>query len=98
MRLGSILERLDEFADEDAIYISRESPVNAETNATVSTIDDDGAPLVAMESMTYLLEISIARDVLQVWSEWRGGRNPSIHEKVAAVVYYADTDAFLPVE
>lgn len=98
MQLGSILERLEEFAEEDAIHVSRESPITMETDVTVSSFDDEGTPVVALESMTCLLEIGIARDVLRVWSEWRAGRQPNTDEKVAAIVYDAQSDAVLPVE
>jgi hypothetical protein len=45
---------------------------------------------------TYVLELWVAREVLEVWSAWRGGRVPSLAEACAAVVYYVENDAYLP--
>jgi hypothetical protein len=49
------------------------------------------------EDMAYLLEVDLAREVLEVWSAWRNGRSPTPAESVAAVVHYAEHDAYLPV-
>lgn len=47
--------------------------------------------------MAYLLEVELAREVLEVWSAWRNGEEPTLAESVEAVVHYAEHDAFLPV-
>ena len=46
--------------------------------------------------MSYLLEVSLAKEVVQVWSEWRDGRRPTAIDKCEAVIYYAEHDAYLP--
>ena len=47
---------------------------------------------------TYLLEISLAVEALDVWSEWRSRRTPTISEAVAAITWYGDHDAYQPVD
>lgn len=47
--------------------------------------------------MTYVLEVRIAKEALEVWSEWRAGRPPSQHDKYEAVIHYATHDAYLPL-
>lgn len=47
--------------------------------------------------LTYLLEVSLARDVLDVWTSWRNGAQPSPEEAARAVIYYAQHDAYEPV-
>lgn len=47
--------------------------------------------------MAYLLEVDLAQDVLKVWSDWRNGEQPTSADSVAAVVYYAEHDAYIPV-
>jgi hypothetical protein len=46
--------------------------------------------------MLYLLEVSLAREVLEVWTAWRDGRRPTISEACEAIIYYASNDAYLP--
>ncbi len=55
----------------------------------IETSDPPGFRLV--------LEVTIAREVLRVWSAWRDGRKPGADEAAAAVIHYAEKDAYLPV-
>ena len=48
--------------------------------------------------LKYFLEVEIAREAIDVWRNWRGGRVPSLDEKLEAVTYYAENDALLPPE
>lgn len=43
------------------------------------------------------LEATIASEVVRVWSAWRDGRRPEPDEAAAAVIYYAENNAYLPV-
>src|SRR4051794_37255170 len=54
-------------------------------------------PEAEAAGMSYVLEVRIAKEVLEVWAEWRGGRPPSQHDKYAAVIHYATHDAYLPL-
>jgi hypothetical protein len=45
----------------------------------------------------YVLDVSIAREVLAVWSAWRGGARPSDEQAASAVIHYAQHDAYQPV-
>ena len=44
---------------------------------------------------TYFLEVSVAKNVLRAWSFVRAGRKPDISEACAAIIYYAQNDAYL---
>lgn len=44
-----------------------------------------------------VLDVKIAREVLDVWSAWRGGARPTLDQAVEAVLHYATHDAYLPV-
>ena len=48
--------------------------------------------------LKYFLEVEIAREAIDVWRNWRGGRVPSLDEKLEGVTYYAENDAWLPPE
>lgn len=52
----------------------------------------------APDGWTYLLELWIAQEVLEVWSAWRDGRVPTPAEGAEAVAHYAEYDAYQPVE
>jgi hypothetical protein len=49
------------------------------------------------EGTEYVLEVSLMRNVLKVWSAWRNGAAPSIPQACEAVLHYAERDAYLPV-
>ena len=48
--------------------------------------------------MSYLLEVFLAKEVVEAWSGGRGGYQPAVKEKCAAVIHYAVNDAFLEVD
>lgn len=94
MTLAEAIERLEEFDADQIIYVVNTTPVS---EAVVDYETDDGDVPASADGMRYLLEISLARDAIRVWSEWREGRQPTLDEKVQAVIYYAENDAFMPV-
>jgi hypothetical protein len=86
--LEEVVGRLEEFSAEDVIY------AEAPTGSARAAVGPDEANL----GVPYLLEVALAREAIEVWQKWRGGRVPTLEDKVAAVAYYARNDAFLPVE
>jgi hypothetical protein len=52
----------------------------------------------AEPNLVYLLEVGVAREAIDVWHAWRPGRSPSLDDQLQAVIYYAENDAWLPVE
>jgi hypothetical protein len=98
MNLGQALESLEEHDSEWIIYVRADDPIDARTEVVVDACAGSGEPPSSAQGMEYLLEVVLARDVVRVWSQWRDGRVPTLEEKVAAIVYYAKHDAFLPVE
>lgn len=46
----------------------------------------------------YLLEVELAQEVVEAWSLWRDGRQPTALEAVNAVIHYAEHDAYQPVQ
>lgn len=93
MALLDALAKIDEFDEEATIYAAKPwSP----TSATVIAVEgEETANKAIHDGLAYLLEVSIARDVIEVWSEWRGGRVPSDDERCEAVIHYAINDAYL---
>ena len=95
MTLREVIVRLGEFEDEQTIYAESATPT---ARAAVATEPEDGAPPTAAAGLPYLLEIAAAREAIEVWKAWRPGQAPSLDDKLEAVIYYAENDAWLPVE
>jgi hypothetical protein len=93
--LLEIVARLDEFADDETIYAESASPT---ARAAVATEPGDGSVPPIATGLTYLLEVDAAREAIDVWRAWRPGRARTLDDKVAAVTYYAENDAWLPIE
>jgi hypothetical protein len=89
--LRDVIARLDEFADDETIYAESAEPT-ARALVAPESLGDPGAGL------RYLLEVSLAREAIDVWQAWRPGRTPTLDDKIAAVSYYALNDAWLPRE
>jgi hypothetical protein len=97
MTLGELLEQLDSLEDEAVIYAATEPKLDCFSAAVALLGDSDSRPLEDINGMKYLLEVNIAKEVLDVWKSWRQGRTPTRTEKCEAVIYYALKDAYLPV-
>ena len=78
------------------IYARR--PWASDSPAVVLNEDPVGGTAPSQPDLHYLLEVSIASEVLMVWSRWRKGASPSTDEAVEAVLHFATHDAYLPVE
>jgi hypothetical protein len=65
--------------------------------AVVAAATADGSARSNAEGLRYLLEVSLAREAIEVWRAWRPGQTPSLEDKLAAVTCYAEHDAWLPV-
>lgn len=94
LTLAQLLHQLDDLADDLTIYVRETNNLSPATPAIAQEVGDSSpAP-----GMRYLIEVALAKDVIATWSAWRNGRTPSSNERVAAVIYYAEHDAYQPAE
>ena len=93
MTFREVIARLDELPGDETIFAASTAPG---ARAVVARERDDGAP--PEPGLRYVLEVELAREAVAVWRRWRPDRAPSLDDRVAAVSYYADNDAWLPVE
>jgi len=93
--LHDIIDRLDEFADDETIYAESMRPM---ARAVVAAEPEDGSVPPIAAGLSYLLEVGAAREAIEVWGTWRPGQMPTLDDKLAAVTYYAQNDAWLPIE
>jgi hypothetical protein len=95
MTLGEILDSLDALDEDLTIYAPAGRPLTVASPAVTAMEPDDGSMPPAAVGLTYLIEVYLAKEALTSWSEWRGGRVPTTAERVEAISYYADNDAYL---
>jgi hypothetical protein len=93
--LREVVARIDEFADDETIYAESASPT---ARAAVAAEPADGSVPPTAAGLTYLLEVDVAREAIAVWCAWRPDRAPTLDDQLAAVTYYAENDAWLPIE
>jgi len=91
--LGSLLEQLEHLNDEDTLYARQ--PWNNASDASVAEEGGEAAKEALAAGLEYFLEVSLARDVLQTWSSWRGNQIPTPTQACDAIVHYATHDAYL---
>jgi hypothetical protein len=84
--------------DDDTIYAAQEPEWTATSRAVVARNPADGSVPRGADGFRYLLEVYLAREVIDVWREWRGGRKPTVGQMCDAVIFYASRDAYLPVD
>ncbi len=97
MRLSDLLAQIDSLDDELVIYAEKNPNWSPNSHAAVLPEPEDGRITEQLQGMTYLLEVFLAKEVLEVWSNWRNGNNPNLNEKCEAIIYYAEHDAYLPI-
>jgi hypothetical protein len=88
--LGDVVQGLAAARHDGTLYATR--PWTAASGAVVA--NEEHPP----SGLDYMLEVTLARQAVQVWSESRQGAPPSAEDACAAVVFYAEHDAFMPVE
>jgi hypothetical protein len=102
--LIDIIDRLAEVDDSDRFAVPEIFAVggpDASPSAKARVCSgDEGGSLVCPEDseLSYVLSVPQAKETIEVWSEWRGGRQPTREEKFAAVMFYSRNDAWLPLE
>lgn len=91
--LRDVVGVLDDLDEDAVIYTDGRSPA---AQALVLHERDRSAAKEA--GLRYFLEVALARDAVGVWSAWRDGAEPTIDDKLMAIAYYAENDAYLPAD
>jgi len=104
MTLLDICLRLEEFSQSGVIFAERiAGDFTPQSRAEVLLLgsDDSRGSVIQLAGercpgLSYCLEISIARDAVEVWSQWHGGQQAGTTERAEAICYKANTDAWGP--
>jgi hypothetical protein len=93
--VGELLAAIGRVPDELIAYVpDGEEELGLESRVSLLTLDADSD---MRNGLRYWLEVELIKDVIEVWSDWRSGLVPSLNERLAAVTYYAENDAYIPV-
>ena len=98
MTLRELVERLDELDDGLTLYAKGGIGAGADSPAVAAFEPEDGSVPPEAAGMSYVLEVLGALEVVEVWSEWRDGREPTTDDMLEAILHYAKNDAYLPTE
>lgn len=96
MTLIELIERLDSIDDELTIYAEKNPDWSANSLAVVCPEPEEGGVPDEARGMSYLLEVFLAKEVIEDMGEGRGGRGSTAQDKCEAVIYYAENDAYMP--
>lgn len=92
MTLEEILKKLHSLDDELIIFAEKTPKWTANSKAIISYQEEFG-----VQEFPYFLEVGIAKEAIDVWSQWRNDRKPSIENICEATICYAENDAYLPI-
>ncbi|WP_320669329.1 hypothetical protein [Patulibacter defluvii] len=95
MVLRELVEELDAVDIDATIYVRNRRAAGPSSEVLVVLEPDDGSS--PAEGFGYLLEVSLALEVVDVWRRWRAGAEPTPGDMCRALVFYADNDKYLPV-
>ena len=101
MTLSDVLQNLDQFSREDTIYaVCPDGRWSLQAMAAVEPEPEDGdlTQVFAGVEMQYLLEVSLAREVVKTLQQYNGINRPSPSRKLQAIAYYVEHDVYLPRE
>jgi hypothetical protein len=101
--LIEVIDRLDEVDDSDRyaspVIFAEGGPDASPSARTVVCPGDEEGTLICPQdpALSEVLMVQLAKEAIEVWSAWRGGKKPSRQDKFAAVMFYSQHDAFIPV-
>jgi hypothetical protein len=96
--LANVVSQLDQMDDGDTIYAAKDPHWRATSHAVVALDSYDGSEPPGTSGFSYFLEVYLAKEIIDVWRNWRGGREPTLAQMCEALIFYATHDAYLPAE
>lgn len=98
MKLIDLLDKIEKMDENSSIYIKSSDRIGEDVDVIILPIylvpDGGKTP----DGLQYLLEVYLVKEVLDVWSNWRNGKEPTNRDKLDAIEYFVEHDAYLPPE
>lgn len=90
MKLQDALDQIDRLSDDQVVFARK--PWLLDSDAEIGMLDFDlhVPATVTSRGLDYFLEVSVAKEVLDVFGE----RKPSSEQRRALLMYYAENDAY----
>lgn len=88
-----LFAQFETFDDDATIYAAR--PWSSSSEAVCCHEEDAEARKAVAAGLEYMLEVNLAQDVIEVWSQHRRGMTPTLAQQCDAVIYYAEHDAYI---
>ena len=101
LTLAQIVQQLDGYDDELMIWARARTDLvdlAPDSEALVAPQLEDGGVRWEERGLSYVLEVELAKEAIQVWRQWRHGAEPSTAQRCAAVIHYAVNDAYLEID
>jgi len=89
----NLLANLNDY-DDNQIIFTPDASFPKDGNVFLLTSEESEE---ADDKLKYVLELYLVSELLDVWSKWRNSKLPTTEEKIEAINYYAQNDAYIPV-
>lgn len=101
--LAEVIQNRKELYDSESrealmLYAPSNEAITLSTMMVLVLFRENSLVPAVPQGMKYFLEIELVKDVLEVWSQWRDQRVPTLQEACEAICYYASHDAYLSFE
>lgn len=94
MTLRDIIKEVELLSDDLVVFATKKDDWDVDGLAALVISSDMTELGIHLEDLSYFLEVEIAKEVVQVWREWNG-KEANESERIEALIYYANNDAFL---
>ena|SRR5688572_29986912 len=103
---GTLIEVIDRLDDVDVsdryaspvIFAEGGPGASPSARAVVCPGDEEGTLTCPQDpTLSEVLMVQLAKEAIEVWAAWRGGKKPSRRDKFDAVMFYSQHDAFVPI-
>lgn len=98
MKLVDLLDNIEMIDENSSLYIKSTENIHEDVDVIIIPIDLVPNGGKTPKGLNYLLEVYLIKEVLDVWKNWRDGKEPTSEEKINAIDYFVKHDAFLPPE
>lgn len=96
MTLREIINGLENTSDELVIFATKKEGVwDLDAPGALVFISDMEKIGTDLEELHYFLEIEVAQEVLDVWTQWNNNTPTNEDDRTNALIYYAENDAYL---
>ncbi len=92
--LSEIISNIYSYPDQAVLYVIRKPSWDYTSITYLYEFDEEEEPPLNINAADYFLEVSIVKEVVEVWKEW----NPNLitdNYLFKAVLYYAINDSYL---